>query len=362
MIPMPPSPVASEPLSRSPSRRGRSRTRSPINSSRSSSSVVVLRSRSASRASSPSWRLPSGSPCAPPTCVLTPPPVRGPIPPSVCQIPIPGPMIINPPSRSSISIRSRSASRSPRSFYVSTPSGRSRSRSHSPPRYPMPIPPPIPCYHQPPPIIPFLGHPIYSWAPISVVHHPRFYFQDGNVTLEIERIQYKIHRHFLVMSSSVFADELPPSVTSKYLPSDVNKQAFELVLSLFYPKDCFSGHDIQSESDWLKVLIFACRYKMTLIRDMAVTKLPSLDAIVKAELAAKYGLKDWLVPAYTDLCIKNITARKGWSADEGKKIGLGGILALVELKQDIMDHLGEHLDREKVVKTVEEKLKGLNLI
>ncbi|KAK0241124.1 hypothetical protein EDD85DRAFT_817696 [Armillaria nabsnona] len=164
------------------------------------------------------------------------------------------------------------------------------------------------------------------------------------------------------MSSSVFADELPPTVTSKYLPSDVDRQAFELVLSLFYPKDCFSGHDIQSESDWHKVLAFACRYKMTLIRDMAVTKVPSLDPIVKAELAAKYGLKDWLVPAYTDLCIKDMTTRKGWSADEGKKIGLEGILALVEIKQDIMDRLGEHLDREKVVKTVEEKLKGLNLI
>lgn len=197
--------------------------------------------------------------------------------------------------------------------------------------------------------------------PISVPH-PRFYFQDGNVTLEIKPIQYKIHRHFLVMSSSVFADELPPSVTFKDLPSDVDKQAFELILSLFYPKDCFSGHDIQSESDWHKVLIFACRYKMTLIRDMALSKVPSLDPIVKAELAAKYGLKDWLVPAYTDLCMKDLTTRNGWSADEGRKIGLEGILALVELKQDIMDRLGEHLDREKVVKTVEEKLKGLNLI
>ncbi|SJK98130.1 uncharacterized protein ARMOST_01390 [Armillaria ostoyae] len=390
-------------------------------SSRSSSSVVVLRSRSASRASSPSWRLPSGSPCAPPTCVLTPPPVRCPIPPpSVCQIPMYGvfPVVIDilisfktgsndyqsvrvftgssvqcahqisvdkpSPSRSSISIRSRSASRSPRSFYVSTPSGRfvipsviliflhDRSLHFGPVLEAGAIPHRDTLCLSPRPFLATTSlRPSYlSWGILYTAGRlsPLFITLDSTSKMEmslsrlIERIQYKIHRHFLVMSSSVFADELPPSVTSKYLPSDVDKQAFELVLSLFYPKDCFSGHDIQSESDWHKVLIFACRYKMTIIRDMAVTKLPSLDPIIKAELAAKYGLKDWLVPAYTDLCIKNITARKGWSADEGKKIGLEGILALVELKQDIMDRLGEHLDREKVVKTVEEKLKGLNLI
>ncbi|KAK0241123.1 hypothetical protein EDD85DRAFT_390213 [Armillaria nabsnona] len=189
MIPMPLSPVASAPLSRSPSRRGRSRTRSPINSE----SVVVLRSRSARRSSSPSWRLPSGSPRAPPTCVLTPPPVRCPSPPpSVCPTPMPRPIIINPPSRSSISTRSRSVSRSPRSFYVNNSSSRSRSRSHSPPRYPMP--PPIPCYRQPPHTIPFLGPPICGWVPIPVVHHPRFYFQDGNVTLEVGFLQVAVFR------------------------------------------------------------------------------------------------------------------------------------------------------------------------
>ncbi|KAK0486386.1 hypothetical protein IW261DRAFT_1455237 [Armillaria novae-zelandiae] len=326
MIAMPPSPVAGDPLSRSPSRRGRSKNRSPINSYRSSSeSVVVLRSRahsevsrsrsrSVSRSSSPSY--------IPPICVSTPLPVHCPGPPPS--------MVTIVPCASSVSSRSRPVSRSSRSFP--------------------------------------LGVAPIRWAPITVLHHPRFYFQDGNVTLEIERmgnytIQYKIHRHFLVMSSSVFAEELPPSVIFKYLPSDVDQQAFELVLSLFYPRDCFSGHDIQSESDWHKVLIFACRYKMTVIRDMALTKVPSLDPIVlKAELAAKYGLKDWLVPAYTDLCIKDLTTRKGWSADEGRKIGLDGLLALVDLKQDIMVRLGEYLDREKVAKTVEEKLKGLNMI
>ncbi|KAK0195979.1 hypothetical protein F5146DRAFT_1027963 [Armillaria mellea] len=358
MIPMPLSPVTSEPVSRSPVRRGRSRTRSPVNryvhisglrivGDQHSSLIQSSRSRSPSRLSSPSF--PSVSPCITPGYV--PARVLSPSPPSV-----PRPIIVNP--RSSISTRSRSVSRSPRSFYIGTPSDRLQCRSRSLVGYPIPMPMPIPCYPQPPPIIP----PMPGWAPIPAVRHPRFYFQDGNVTLKIERIQYKIHRHFLMINSSVFADELSPSVTSKYLPPDVDKQAFELVLSLFYPKDCFSGHDIQSESDWHRVLIFACRYKMTLIRDMALTKVPSLDPIVKAELAAKYGMKDWLVPAYTDLCITALTTRKGWSTDEGKKIGLEGILALVELKQDITDRLGEHLDKEKVAKTVEEKLKGLKLI
>ncbi|PBK73909.1 hypothetical protein ARMSODRAFT_1014240 [Armillaria solidipes] len=198
--------------------------------------------------------------------------------------------------------------------------------------------------------------------PHSTISHPRYHFQDGNVTLEIDRTQYKIHRHFLVTNSSVFANELSPHITYKILTGDIDKSAFELILSLFYPKDCFSGHDIQSESDWHKVLVFACRYKMTVIRDMALTKIPTLDPIEKAELATKYELKDWLVPAYVDLCVKDLTSHNRWSAEEGKKIGLEGILALADVKRDILDHLEDHLDKAKVLKTVEKKLEALKLI
>ncbi len=160
----------------------------------------------------------------------------------------------------------------------------------------------------------------------------------------------------------MFAKELSPHITYKTLTGDIDKSAFELMLSLFYPKDCFSGHDIQSESDWHKVLVFACRYKMTVIRDMALTKVPTLDPIEKAELATKYGLKDWLVPAYVELCMKDLTGHNGWSAEEGKKIGLEGILALADAKRDILDHLEDHLDKAKVLKTVEKKLEALKLV
>ncbi|KAK0195978.1 hypothetical protein F5146DRAFT_1133417 [Armillaria mellea] len=198
--------------------------------------------------------------------------------------------------------------------------------------------------------------------PRYTVPHPRYHFQDGNVTLEIDQTRYKIHRHFLVTNSSVFANELPPYITYKILTGNIDKSAFELILSLFYPKDCFSGHDIQSESDWHKVLVLACQYKMTDIRDRAVTKVPALDPIEKVELAMKYGLKDWLVPAYVDLCMKDLTTHNRLTAEEGKKIGLEGVLALADVKQDILDHLEDHLDKAKVLKTVEKKLEALKLI
>ncbi|KAG7449886.1 uncharacterized protein BT62DRAFT_917462 [Guyanagaster necrorhizus] len=201
----------------------------------------------------------------------------------------------------------------------------------------------------------------HGW-PHAAVSHPRYYFQDGNVTLEIDRTRYKIHRHFLVTNSPVFAKELPPYIIYTTLTGNVDKQAFELVLSLFYPKDCFSGHDIKSEPDWRKVLVFACQYKMTVIRDMALTKVPTLDPVEKVELATKYGLKDWLVSAYVDLCMKDLGDRNGWSAEEGKKIGLEGVLALADVRRDILEHLEEHLDRDKVLKTVEKKVEALKQI
>ncbi|KAK0459263.1 uncharacterized protein EV420DRAFT_1539194 [Desarmillaria tabescens] len=266
-----------------------------------------------------------------------------------CLIPVPIPPQTDSESgRSDSCSRSRSRGRSPRPeisqacapIVIGRSRSRSRTRSVSPCRYPQAI---------------------YSNWPHPAVSRPRYYFQDGNVTLEIDRTQYKIHRHFLVTNSPVFAKELPPHITYKLLTS-VDKEAFELVLSLFYPKDCFSGHDIQSESDWRKVLVFACRYNMKVIRNMALTKVPTLDPIEKAHLATKYGLKDWLVPAYVDLCMKDLTSRSGWSVEEGMKIGLEGLLALADVKRDILKNLEEYLDRDKVLKTVEMKLETSKLI
>ncbi|KAK0212317.1 hypothetical protein DFS33DRAFT_1269129 [Desarmillaria ectypa] len=101
---------------------------------------------------------------------------------------------------------------------------------------------------------------------------------------------------------------------------------------------------------------------MTVVRDMALTKLPTLDLIEKAELATKYGLKDWLAPVYVGLCMKDLTSRNGWSAEEEKKIGLGGLLVLADVKRDILEYLEECLDRDKVLKTVEKKPEVLKLI
>ncbi|KAF9070142.1 hypothetical protein BDP27DRAFT_1221238, partial [Rhodocollybia butyracea] len=122
----------------------------------------------------------------------------------------------------------------------------------------------------------------------------------------------------------------------------IEPHQFELVLSLFYPKNILE-HEPQSLADWSSVLHVAHSYSMGQIRTLAISKLESLtSAAEKIELANKYDVKDWLVSAYLELSLR----LEGLSVDEGSKVGHRGATMIANMKQQVVEGIKRFVEFE----------------
>ncbi|KAF8910869.1 hypothetical protein CPB85DRAFT_1435132 [Mucidula mucida] len=205
----------------------------------------------------------------------------------------------------------------------------------------------------------------------AVRPHERFYFNDGTAWIRVKNIDYKVHRHFLTQHSSFFRTQYSGvglySNHSNHTNSnplnplslpDIDTAAFDLVLSIFYPKDPFSGHDIQTPAQWGQVLRFACEYDMQSIREMALTKVAALTPLERVDLAKQYKLKEIMVPSFVDLYLEDVELSK----EDGKKIGWEGLLVLAEVKREVESNVKAFLDHEKVTEVVDKKLGEMGLL
>ncbi|KAJ7596289.1 hypothetical protein C8J56DRAFT_285180 [Mycena floridula] len=215
-------------------------------------------------------------------------------------------------------------------------------------------------WYGPPPVFmpqePFIGPKV----------HPRFHFNDGNMSFQCGEFLYNIHRyHFQQLSSYA----VPPF---NLLPGCDNK-GLDLILDIMYPKDYLGTTDAQTVDDWTTVLSTAAQLELQLlganlskIRALAVEKLRPIASLVdKITLGKQFGINltagkteenkkskakkeededeeekvisgrdaDYLVPLFTELC----TRVEPLSTDEGKKLGkvLGmerGLEAVVEIE------------------------------
>ena len=147
-----------------------------------------------------------------------------------------------------------------------------------------------------------------------------------------------------------------------HLNDDTDREGFDLVLSIFYPKDCFGGHDIRTPADWGKVLRVACQYEMNRIREMALEKATEMSAIDKIELAVRFKLKHLLVPAFTELSMTSFYPQHALATDDAKKIGLEAVLVLQEVKREVMNELPKYLNDEKVGELVVRRLAKMELL
>jgi len=200
-----------------------------------------------------------------------------------------------------------------------------------------------------PPVTPYMG-------PITPKHHKRFFFPDGNVAFQLRDTIYKVHRYFFSQNSESIASLMPTynTPTPEWVPihlPDVDPKGFELILSIFYPQD-YLRCEAETVDDWSAVLAAATKYQMKKIRALAIEKLGSIaSAVDKVALGKEYGVKEWLVPAYTELCMRF----EPLTLDESKKLGLDTVVKIAEMKHEIMENLRKFVDDGKVGKMFEDK-------
>ncbi|KAJ7645917.1 hypothetical protein DFH06DRAFT_915595, partial [Mycena polygramma] len=154
--------------------------------------------------------------------------------------------------------------------------------------------------------------------------HTRFWYADGNVTVVVANTTYKLHRYLFENSAwkYTFAAHMAhiPSGQPRYLAE--NKPDFDRFLSILYPLD-YGKHECQTAEEWTSVLVVADHAKMESVRRLAIDQLAAVAGPVdKITLGHRYGVPEWLAPAYLALAMR----KEPLTATEGAKLGVEALV------------------------------------
>ncbi|KAF8963593.1 hypothetical protein BDZ97DRAFT_1758440 [Flammula alnicola] len=170
-------------------------------------------------------------------------------------------------------------------------------------------------------------------------HHPRFHFPDGNVIFLVEDVLFKVHRYFFQRDSAIFSsmfslpqaegersegeiEEKPIILTGIYVKD------FETFLMVLYPID-FLLSELNSPEEWVSVLKIATQWEFASIRRLSIDCLSkNLATADRVAIGKCYDVQQWLVPAYTDLCIRE----QPLGLNEGQKLGMEDVIEIYRIR------------------------------
>ncbi|KAJ7163066.1 hypothetical protein C8R46DRAFT_903664 [Mycena filopes] len=169
--------------------------------------------------------------------------------------------------------------------------------------------------------------------------HARFHWVDGNITVVVGSVEYKLHRYLFKNSTWFFAHGSPT-----YLPMfGFAQNDFDRFLTVLYPQD-YSEHECKTAEEWTSVLNVAAAAGMQDIRRLAIKQLtPLASPIEKIALGHRYDVKEWLGPAYLALAMR----KEPISGIEGAKIGVEALVRVAALKDEVFANLTAYVDQSK---------------
>ncbi|KAF7974436.1 hypothetical protein HWV62_12164 [Athelia sp. TMB] len=158
--------------------------------------------------------------------------------------------------------------------------------------------------------------------------HPIYYFDDGNLLIQIEGTLYNVHRYFFARDSSHFRALLERAGPGP-LALDTTCADFDELLSILYPAD-FRRPAEKSTPQWAAVLHLAAAYGLASIRLLAIDHLAALAAAIdKIVLGRRYGVPAWLPAAYEAVC----TRADPLSVQEGLRLGVEDVVKISAARQ-----------------------------
>ncbi|KAJ7286928.1 hypothetical protein C8J57DRAFT_1048994, partial [Mycena rebaudengoi] len=170
--------------------------------------------------------------------------------------------------------------------------------------------------------------------------HPKFWFADGNCIVMVADTEYNVHR-YLFAGTKAFSGQGIGGMSPYYLSA--TKTDFERLLTILYPAS-HGEHECETTEEWTSVLRLADRWDMHDIRRLAIAQLELCAGPVdKIALGERYGVQEWLVPAYLELC----TRKAPITTTEGYQIGVEALVRIAELKNEVFANLASYLDQDK---------------
>ncbi|PPQ63759.1 hypothetical protein CVT24_004268 [Panaeolus cyanescens] len=152
---------------------------------------------------------------------------------------------------------------------------------------------------------------------------------------KVRTLLYKVHRHFFDRYSTFFHDLFctinldARDIDDPIFLAEIEPHDFDCLLSVFYPRS-FDSLD-RSTAEWVSILSLSTRWSFADIRQSAVNHLAPrgvTTAIDKIVLGTKYDVREWLAPAYEEVCLRE----RALDVEEGARLGSERVVKIFKLR------------------------------
>ncbi|KAH9006204.1 hypothetical protein EDB86DRAFT_2872300 [Lactarius hatsudake] len=198
----------------------------------------------------------------------------------------------------------------------------------------------------------------YPGVDDSFQRHNTYFFKDGNITFLVDGTLYCVHRFFFSRDSAYFSTRLAQlgtrdheALTTLVSLGDVEREDFEALLSVIYPKD-FEEHSL-SYRQWKSVLHLSTRWGFASIRKLALKSINPPTPHDRLILARTYTVDQWVQPALTALCER----AEPLSLTEALQMRMEDVVLVAAVREDVRSHV-LRIDGAKVARVVEAALAG----
>ncbi|THV06192.1 hypothetical protein K435DRAFT_960677 [Dendrothele bispora CBS 962.96] len=174
--------------------------------------------------------------------------------------------------------------------------------------------------------------------------HEEYYFEDGNVVIQVECTLFKVwdgplRRHSKFFDSTNVQEEKPGELQAgaddehPILVLDVKSEDFERLLWIVYPL-VLGQCRAKTVQDWMAILDLCTKWGINDVKSMASRELSSmdLDPIEKIEFQQKNILSaQWAYEAYITVC-----SRAGpLTVEEGKRLGIEATVKIFTVREGL---------------------------
>ncbi|KAF8643575.1 hypothetical protein AX16_008963 [Volvariella volvacea WC 439] len=198
-------------------------------------------------------------------------------------------------------------------------------------------------------------------AELKLNPHEKYFFEDGNLLVRVEGVDFKVHRYFFMRDSPVVRQISKEGTigrildggigcstgghTSPLILEDLKSVDFERFLSILYPTDFDKDEDTTS-AYWSSILDVSSKLTFQSIRSLSIKKLSIVGLPVdKIALGRKFDITHWLREAYRNVCTRKDTLTK----EEGRKLGVDEVVGIMEGRQLMFSKKMEAKDQNKVL-------------
>ncbi|KAG8715174.1 hypothetical protein FRC09_016842, partial [Ceratobasidium sp. 395] len=183
-------------------------------------------------------------------------------------------------------------------------------------------------------------------APQVPQKHPKFYFDDTVVTIQVEDTLFNVHK-WQLLKSETFRDMFSledttsnggakigfigeGSETNPIRLSGILAGDFEKLLVMLYAFRYCEDELIHDASLLIPALRLANMWNFTDLRRLLIPLAEkTLDDIDKIVCAREFGVAEWLAPAHVRLCMRDTPLTK----EEAVKVGIDSLLIISRLRE-----------------------------